>query len=219
MPRVAALSRRLCRYLTRRLTQLNAVLSDLTARLRSAATRIADNVAAVVREAVEEALAEPTVPHLPPRPAHHDPSRRWEDRDDPPRYSPSARAGPDAPWPPRWADEEDDRRFPPSRGTSLISGDPYEPTHDDHEPDADCEEDDGEPDPSSVRPSPSMPPRVQAALVLGLQAGAWWLRRRRRTSLLAALAVGATAGTLALFASPLLDAGVGTLRSLLSLTD
>src|SRR5262249_57239158 len=78
--------------------------------------------------------------------------------------------------------------------------------------------DEDEPDPASARPSPSTPPRLRAALVLGLQASAWWLARRRRASLLMALAVGASAGTLVLFGGPLLDAGVCTLRSLLSLT-
>jgi hypothetical protein len=221
MTRVAALSRRLRRCLTERLTQLNTALTDLTARLRSAAaTRFADHVAAVVREAVEEALAGPTVSSTPPRPAYHDPTRRWADRDDWPRYTPSIRAGPDAAWPPHWADEEDERSLPPARGPSLFASDPYEPGYDD-DPDADSEDDDeGEPDttPASARPSPSTPPRVQAALVLGLQASAWWLGRRRRTSLLMALAVGAAAGTLVLFGGPLLDAGIGTFRALLSLT-
>src|SRR5262249_42702153 len=127
---------------------------------------------------------------------------------------------PDAPWPPRWEDEEDERRLPPSRGTSLFARDPSEP-EDDDEPDADFEDaDEGGSDtaPASARPSPSTPPRLQAALVLGLQASAWWLGRRRRTSLLMALAVGASAGMLVLFGGPLLDAGVGTLRSLLALT-
>jgi hypothetical protein len=220
MTRVAALSRRLRRYLTERLTQLNTALTDLAGRLRSAAgTRIADKVAAVVRQAVEDALAGPTAPYPSPRPAYHDPTRRWADRDDGPRYVPSARAGADVPWPPRWADEEDERSFPPARGTGMFARDPYEPGYDD-DPDADSEDDEGDPTtaPASARSSPSTPPRLRAALVLGLQAGAWWLGRRRRTSLLAALAVGTTAGTLALFAGPLLDAGVGTLRALLSLT-
>jgi hypothetical protein len=210
MTRVVAFSRRLCRYLTERLGRLNAALTDLTARLRCAAvTRIADNVAAVVREAVEEALAGPTAStYLPPRSAYHEPTSRWGDRSDPPRDLPSARAGPEAPWPPPWADEEDDCRLPPARGTGLFSGDPYEPDED--VPDAE-DTDEGE-------PCPPTPPRLPAALVLGLQASAWWLGRRRRTSLLAALAVGASAGTLVLFGGPLLDAGVGTLRALLSLT-
>jgi hypothetical protein len=221
MTRVAALSRRLRRYLTRRLTQLNTALTDLTARLRSAAaTRFADHVAAVVRVAVEEALAGPTAStYLPPRSAYHEPTSRWGDRSDPPRYIPSARAGPESPWPRPWADEEDERRLPPMRGSGLFARDPYESDEDD-EADVDFEEADGnEPEatPVSVRSSPSTP-RLHAALVLGLQASAWWLGRRRRTSLLMALAVGASAGTLVLFGGPLLDAGVDTLRALLSLT-
>src|SRR5262245_51598588 len=178
MTRVAALTRPLRRYLTRRLTQLNIALSDLTARLRTAAaTRIADNVAADVRAAVEEALASPTAPYMPPRPASHDPPRPWDDRDDGPYYRPSAQAGPEPPWPPRWEDEEDERRLPPARGTGLFSRDPYEPDEDDdQEPDGGFEDaDEGEPAPASARPSHSTPPRLQAALVLGLQASAWWL--------------------------------------------
>jgi hypothetical protein len=220
MTRVAALTRPLRRSLAERLGRLNAALSDLAARLRTAAaTRIADNVAAIIRESVEEALAGPTVSYPPPRLAYHDPAGRWDDRDDGPRYFPSTRAGLDGPWPPHWADEEDERRLPPMRGTGLFARDPYEPNNDD-EPDVDFEEADGnEPEatPVSVRSSPSTP-RLHAALVLGLQASAWWLGRRRRTSLLMALAIGASAGTLALFASPLLDAGICILRSLLSLT-
>ena len=219
MTRVAAPTRPLRRYLTRQLDRLNAALSDLAGRLRAAAaSRVADNVAAVVREAVEEALADTTAPYPPQRPAFHGPTRRWPDADDGRHYRPMARAGPDSPWPPRWEDEEDERHLPPSPRGGLFAPDPYEPDEDD-EPDGGFEDaDEGEPAPASARPSPSTPPRLRAALVLGLQASAWWLGRRRRTSLLAALAVGASAGTLVLFGGPLLDAGVSTLRSLLALT-
>ena len=220
MTRVAALSRPLRRYLTRQLDRLNAALADLAARLRTAAaTRIADNVAVVVRAAVEEALAGPAAStYPPPRRAYHDPTRPWDDRDDGRRYRPSARAGADSPWPPHWEDEEDDRRLPPAPRGGLFARDPYEPDEDDDPDDGFEDADAGEPAPASPRPSPSTPPRLQAALVLGLQASAWWLGRRRRASLLVALAVGASAGTLVLLGGPLLDAGVGTLRSLLSLT-
>src|SRR5262249_61197194 len=92
MTRVAALTRPLRCYLTRQLDRLNAALSDLAGRLRAAAaSRVADNVAAVVRAAVEEALAGPsTSTYPPPRPAYHDPTRPWDDRDAGRRYRPSA---------------------------------------------------------------------------------------------------------------------------------
>ena len=107
----------------------------------------------------------------------------------------------------------------------VAEGEPVRPRsagsgyHDD-ESEADFEdEEEGEAGPTvaATKPVPSPSPRLHAALVLSLEASAWWLRRRR-TSLLAALAVGGAAGTLTLFGSPLLDAGVSTLRSLLALT-
>ena len=68
-----------------------------------------------------------------------------------------------------------------------------------------------------MRPSLSTSPQVRAALALGLQASAW-VCRRRQASLLTVLAVGVSAGTLALLGGPLLTAGTATLRSLLSLS-
>jgi len=217
MTRVAALTRPLRRYLTERLGRLNAVLSDLSGRLRTAvAARVAEGVAGVVREAVEDAFGDTAAAFVSPRPAYHDPTRRWADDD---RYRPSARAGPSAPYTrPRWGDDEDDRRYPPS-GTGLFR-DPYEPDPNDY--DAEPPDDQGDyepaPRPAAVRPSLSTSPQVRAALALGLQASAWWLGRRKQASVLSVLAVGASAGTLVLLGGPLLTAGAATLRSLLSLS-
>ena len=220
MTRVAARARPLRGYLTDRLGRLNAALSDLAGRLRSvASSRVAENVADLIREAVEEVLAGTTVSYRPARPAHDDPTRCWKDYCDEPRYAPSTTAGLESPWPPRWADEEDARRSPLSPRGSLFGRDPQESDqHDESEADFEGEaEGEAGPTVTATKPVPSSSPRLQAALVLSLEASAWWLRRRR-TSLLAALAVGGAAGTLTLFGSPLLDAGVATLRSLLALT-
>jgi hypothetical protein len=222
MSRLAGMTRRLCRYLAQRLGRLNALLSDLTCRLRAAvAFRVADNVAGVVREAVEDLLADTMAPYQPPASASHNPMRRWDDADDGPRFASSIRAGPFSPSSPRWADDDEPRRFPPLSRRDLFGGDSDEPDDDhDHEPIDDEDADGGAvgAQPASDPPALSRPPQLHAALALGLQAGAWYLCRRQQGSLLTALAVGASAGAVALLGGPLVTAGTATLGSLLALT-
>jgi hypothetical protein len=74
-------------------------------------------------------------------------------------------------------------------------------------------------DPQPIRTAPAIEPsRLRAALVTGLRAGAWYLGPRRAGSLLAALAIGVSAGAVALFGGPVLAAGAATVCSLLALT-
>jgi len=210
MTRIAGMTRRLRRYLAERLARLNARLADLASRLRATvAARVADNVAGVVKEAVEHALSAPPEPES-RRMAYRPPARSWED-DEPPYGTPSSGyRGPRRSW-----DDPDDGDDPygPTEREDLFGGYRPEPYADDGY------EEEAEPAPQPVRPPNLLAsPRLRVALATGLQAGAWVLRRRRGPGvLLAALAVGATAGVVALFGGPVLAAGAATLAPLLAL--
>jgi hypothetical protein len=78
-----------------------------------------------------------------------------------------------------------------------------------------------EPDQEDYEPQPPAPrqqPRLRMALVTGLRAGTWCLCRRNSGSFLTALAIGISAGAMALFGGPMLAAGAATVCSLLALT-
>jgi hypothetical protein len=131
-----------------------------------------------------------------------------------------ALAGPTVdPLPPRmtygnspipWDDSDDEvPRFPSTPQEDLFGGSHLGPS---------AEDDDLEP--TAAAPfRPSATQLLRTALSTALQASAWCLRRRKPTPLLTALAVGISAGAVALFGSPLLAAGAATLGSLLALAD
>jgi hypothetical protein len=180
-----------------RLSGLCRSLEDLAHRLREGVSRVVSQaVADAVQDTVRELwgrLVTTPAPAPAPQPSRWDrPS--WNDAHDEPEG-----------WHRFGQDQEEENLFRPgSRGSSRLV----------EELDDDPDDDPDEVPDTTRKPNSS---RWPEALAAGLQATAWWLRRRGRLSMLTAIGVGVTSALTTFVLGPVAVAGVALAGSALAL--
>jgi hypothetical protein len=182
------------RSLTFHVDRLQSKLDELRERLREAASRLlGETMGDVVQQVVHGLLAAPG----------HDPIPAYQPRDYP-EYEPREYEPGDYPSDiPSWRQSAASERYcEPSSAYRRDDPEDFPPAP-------------PEPEPELETPRVS---RWRRALAVGLRAASWWMQRRTgRSSLAAALGIGATATAVMLAGGPLTWAGAGLAVSALSL--